>query len=80
MVERFNGRIAELLQQPRFHSAADLEKTLLNYLKMYSHGGLKYQLQHWINESNRLAIVAEPYARYKQRAEFSIQVFLEAEY
>jgi hypothetical protein len=37
MVERFNGRISELLQQTRFDSAADLEKTLLNYLKLYNH-------------------------------------------
>ena len=37
MVERFNGRIAELLQQTRFDSAADLETTLLNYLKLYNH-------------------------------------------
>jgi transposase InsO family protein len=37
MVERFNGRIAELLKQTRFDSAADLEKTLLNYLNLYNH-------------------------------------------
>jgi transposase InsO family protein len=37
MVERFNGRIAELLQQTRFDSRADLEATLLNYLKLYNH-------------------------------------------
>lgn len=37
MVERFNGRINELLQQTRFDSAADLEQTLLNYLKLYNH-------------------------------------------
>jgi transposase InsO family protein len=37
MVERFNGRIAELLQQTRFDSAADLAKTLQNYLKLYNH-------------------------------------------
>lgn len=30
MVERFNGRINELLQQARFGSLADLEATLLN--------------------------------------------------
>jgi hypothetical protein len=36
MVERFNGRIAELLQQTRFDSRVDLE-TLLNYLKLYNH-------------------------------------------
>jgi len=37
MVERFNGRINELLQQTRFDSRADLETTLLNYLKLYNH-------------------------------------------
>jgi transposase InsO family protein len=37
MVERFNGRITELLQQARFDSQADLEKTLHNYLKLYNH-------------------------------------------
>jgi hypothetical protein len=37
MVERFNGRINELLQQTRFDTAADLEQTLLNYLKLYNH-------------------------------------------
>lgn len=37
MVERFNGRISELLQQTRFESRADLETTLLNYLKLYNH-------------------------------------------
>jgi transposase InsO family protein len=37
VVERFNGRFAELLQQTRFDSAADLEQTLLNYWKLYNH-------------------------------------------
>ena len=37
MVERFNGRINELLQQTWFDSRADLEKTLLSYLKLYNH-------------------------------------------
>jgi len=37
MVERFNGRISELLQQTRFDSRAGLETTLLNYLKLYNH-------------------------------------------
>jgi len=37
MVERFNGRINELLQQARFDSRADLQATLLNYLKLYNH-------------------------------------------
>ena len=37
MAERFNGRINELLQQTRFDSKADLEATLMNYLKLYNH-------------------------------------------
>jgi hypothetical protein len=37
MVERFNGRINDLLQQTRFDGRADLETTLLNYLKLYNH-------------------------------------------
>jgi transposase InsO family protein len=37
MVERFNGRINELLKQTRFDSRADLETTLLSYLKLYNH-------------------------------------------
>ncbi len=41
MVERFNGRISELVQQTRFASAAELEKTLYAYLKIYS--SLNYQ-------------------------------------
>jgi transposase InsO family protein len=37
MVERFNGRISELIKQTRFDSRADLDATLLNYLKLYNH-------------------------------------------
>jgi hypothetical protein len=37
MVERFNGRINELLQQTWFDSAADLGTTLMDYLKLYNH-------------------------------------------
>lgn len=37
MVERFNGRVSELLQQTHFDTRADLETTLLNYLKLYNH-------------------------------------------
>lgn len=37
MVERFNGRINELLLQTRFDSRADLQTTLANYLKLYNH-------------------------------------------
>ena len=36
LVERFNGRIADVVAQTRFHSAAELEQTLLNYAKTYN--------------------------------------------
>lgn len=36
MVERFNGRIAELLRSTRFRSAAELATTLGHYLKLYN--------------------------------------------
>lgn len=36
MVERFNGRISELLKQTRFQSAEELEKTLLAYALIYN--------------------------------------------
>ncbi len=37
MVERFNGRIAEVLATHRFNSAQDLETTLLRYAWLYNH-------------------------------------------
>lgn len=37
MVERFNGRISELVKQTRFASSAELETTLNLYLKTYNH-------------------------------------------
>mgnify|MGYP001765299097 CR=1 FL=1 len=37
MVERFNGRIAEVLATHRFNSAQDLESTLLRYVWLYNH-------------------------------------------
>lgn len=36
MVERFNGRIEDVLQSHRFHSAEDLELTLLRYVHLYN--------------------------------------------
>jgi hypothetical protein len=36
MVERFNGRISELVRQTRFRSAAELELTLRNNLQTYN--------------------------------------------
>jgi transposase InsO family protein len=37
MVERFNGRISELVEQTRFHSAAALGATINDYLQVYNH-------------------------------------------
>ena len=36
MVERFNGRISEVVKQTRFASAAELEMTLKRYVKTYN--------------------------------------------
>lgn len=36
MVERFNGRIADVLKTHRFNSAEDLEQTLLRYVHLYN--------------------------------------------
>ena len=37
MVERFNGRIADILKTHRFNSAEDMEQTLLRYVALYNH-------------------------------------------
>ena len=37
MVERFNGRISEIVNQTRFASQAELEDTLMHYLSTYNH-------------------------------------------
>lgn len=37
MVERFNGRIADVLRTNRFHDGEDLEQTLLRYVTLYNH-------------------------------------------
>ena len=59
MVERFNGRVSELVSQTRFLSAAELDDTLKHYLSTYNHlipqRALKHQspvqaLQKWRTE------------------------------
>jgi len=37
MVERFNGRISEILSTSRFKDSRDLKKTLTHYLRLYNH-------------------------------------------
>jgi len=36
MVERFNGRIEDVLQSHRFHSGEDLEQTIHRYVRLYN--------------------------------------------
>lgn len=36
MVERFNGRIEDVLQSHRFRSGEDLEQTILRYIRLYN--------------------------------------------
>ncbi len=37
MVERFNGRIADVWAKTQFNSAYQLEQTLINYAYVYNH-------------------------------------------
>jgi transposase InsO family protein len=46
MVERFNGRISDIVNQTRFGSAAELESTLRNYVKIYNHSIPQRALKH----------------------------------
>jgi transposase-like protein len=46
MVERFNGRISELVKQTRFASADELKSTLLNYVLIYNHHIPQRALHH----------------------------------
>ena len=59
MVERFNGRISDVVSQTRFRSPEDLDATLKNYLSTYNQlipqRALKHQspiqaLQKWRTE------------------------------
>jgi hypothetical protein len=46
MVERFNGRISEIVRQTKFGSAAELESTLRSYLKVYNNSIPQRALNH----------------------------------
>jgi uncharacterized protein YbaP (TraB family) len=37
MVERFNGRISDVLKTHHFNSSLDLQQTLLRYVTLYNH-------------------------------------------
>jgi len=46
LVERFNGRIAEIVKQTRFATAAELQTTLQHYLATYNHRIPQRALDH----------------------------------
>jgi transposase InsO family protein len=46
MVERFNGRISEVIVQTRFASLAEQKVTMENYLKIYNYHILQKALDH----------------------------------
>jgi transposase-like protein len=46
MVERFNGRISEVVKQTRFSSRDELEATLLAYVRVYNHHIPQKALKH----------------------------------
>lgn len=46
MVERFDGRIGEIVNQTRFGSRAELESTLRNSVKIYNHSIPQRALEH----------------------------------
>ena len=46
MVERFNGRIADLLRTHHFRSSEDLEQTLHRYVTLYNHHLPQKALDH----------------------------------
>jgi len=46
LVERGNGRISDIVNQTRFGSAAALESTLRNYVKIYSQNIPQHALKH----------------------------------
>ena len=65
MVERFNGRISDVVRQTRFGSAAELDDTLAHYLMTYNHlipqRALKHQspiqaLRRWRAEQPQLFV------------------------
>ena len=87
MVERFNGRIADVLKTHRFNSREDMEQTLLRYVALYNHqlpqSALKSKtpmqaMKEWYQTHPHL-FHKRPYDRpgcdsYARRAENSLSV------
>ena len=89
MVERFNGRIADVLKTHRFNSREDMEQNLLRYVALYNHQlpqsalGSKTPMQAmkgWYQEHPHL-FHKRPYDRpecdsYVQRVRILVSIFL----
>ncbi len=45
MIDRFNGRISEVLATPRFRSGEHLAETLQRYVTVYNH---HLHSRHWV--------------------------------
>lgn len=69
LVERFNGRISEIVSQTHFGSRVELESTLRNYLKIYNH-----------NISLRALDNATPFPAMKKWQEKKSELFVKRVY
>ncbi len=50
MVERFNGRLSQVLRTHRFHSAEDLQTTLHRYVWLYNEHLPQKALEHIVKQ------------------------------
>lgn len=63
MVERFNGRIADVLRTHRFDSAASLKATLKRFLYLYNHHIPQNNLQNNLHHSTSFHTLQQGYVR-----------------
>ena len=62
MVERFNGRVADILRTHHFQSGKELEHTLLRYVDLYN----DYLPQVSLNCKNSFQVMSEWYEKKPQ--------------
>ena len=73
MVERFNGRIADVLKTHRFSSSEDLEQTLLRYVALYNHQLPPVSAQEQDADADHEGLVQRAPAFVSQAAHMIIQ-------
>jgi len=66
MVERFNGRIADVLRTNHFDSAASLETTLKRFVHLYNHHVPQHVLNHQTPVDTLQAWQAKEPTRFKR--------------